>query len=508
MASRFSKREHELLVQIVQAALKKAGNSVWMLLLAVACLAVLTGCEIVETRPTASHVIALENSKTGTSDWIIRKAATNHEIEGFASRTSVNPGQDISFYVSTSEASYSIEIFRMGWYGGTGARRMTSPIVLDGHLQPIPVPDAATHLIECHWADPYLLHIPASGWVSGVYLALLTTQTNGLQSYIVFVVRDDARSSALLFQSSVTTYQAYNDWRGWSLYTHPRAYAVSFNRPYKADHGAGEFLGVAPRGANRGGWEYSMIRFLEREGYDVSYATDVDLHEHPNLLSNHRGFFSVGHDEYWSWEMRNNVEGARSRGMNLGFFGANAAFFQVRFARGANGDEDRNIICYKDAALDPVSSDPTRSFLTTVEFRQSPVNRPEDELIGVMWEAATPVDEDIVIADASSWVFANTGLRDGDHLAGLLGYEIDRLHGHAPTGTRLIAHSLVPNQGLFSDMTTYQTHAGGTVFATGSMQWNYGLDDFAPSHRLLTNAQAQQITRNVLARFGIDRSDP
>jgi hypothetical protein len=369
------------------------------------------------------------------------------------------------------------------------------------------MPDPVTHLVECHWTDPYFLHVPASGWVSGVYLALLTAQTSGLQNYIVFVVRDDARRSDLLFQSGVTTYQAYNDWRGWSLYTTPRAYAVSFNRPYKFDYGAGEFLGVAPRGANRGGWEYSMIRFLEREGYDVSYATDVDLHENPNLLLIHKGFFSVGHDEYWSWEMRNNAEGAGSQGVSLAFFGANAAFWQVRFAPGANGDADRNMISYKDAALDPVSSDPARSFLTTVEFRRPPVNRPEEALIGVMWESTTPVDDDIVVADASSWVFVGTGLENGDHLFGLLGYEIDQLHADAPAGIQLLAHSPVSGQGLFSDMATYQTGSGATVFATGSMQWNYGLDDFAPNHKHLTNASAQQVTRNVLARFGINRSD-
>jgi hypothetical protein len=206
--------------------------------------------------------------------------------------------------------------------------------------------------------------------------------------------------------------------------------------------------------------------------------------------------------------MRNNVERACSQRVSLGFVGGNIAFWQIRFAPGANDDADRNFICYKDAALDPASSDPARSFLTTTDFRSPPVNRPEDTLIGVMWEPGQPVDDDIVIVDASSWAFAHTGLHNGDHLSGLLGYEIDRLYPGSPAGIKQLAHSVDPRQGLVSDMTTYETSVGGTVFATGSMQWNYGLDDFGPNHRPLTNPYAQQITRNVLARFGIGRSDP
>ena len=128
----------------------------------------------------------------------------------------------------------------------------------------------------------------------------LTGSSSRAESYIHFVVRDDDRRSALLFQTSVTTYQAYNEWGGMSLYSKPTAYEVSFNRPYQRGHGSGDFLF----------WEYSLLRFLERNGYDVTYTTDVDTHTRGHLIVRNKAFLSVGHDEYWSWEMRDALETA------------------------------------------------------------------------------------------------------------------------------------------------------------------------------------------------------
>jgi hypothetical protein len=257
----------------------------------------------------ASNPIQIENAKAGTSEWKITNLAFNHEIEGYASVTSVNRGGQISLFVNTGAPSYTIEIFRMGWYGGTGGRRMTAAIQLSGIQQPAPTTDPVTGLIECAWTDPYVLNVPnntsdPSDWASGVYLVKLTASDSGKQRYIVFVVRDDARPSNYLFQTSSMTYQAYSNWGGKSLYaynsTGGAARKVSFNRPYEQSananpDGAGHFLG---------GWEYNMVRFLEREGYDLTYVTDVDVHENPNLLPSYKALLVVGHDEYWSWEMR------------------------------------------------------------------------------------------------------------------------------------------------------------------------------------------------------------
>jgi hypothetical protein len=329
-------------------------------------------------------------------------------------------------------------------------------------------------------------------------LAKLTGSHSNQQGYITFVVRDDHRHSDILFQTSVTTYQAYNLWGGHSLYTKPRSVRVSFNRPYRNGYGSGEFLF----------WEYSLARFLEREGYDVTYTTDVDTHTHGELLTQHKAALSVGHDEYWSSQMRDNIEAAREHGVHLGFFGANIGYWQIRFEPSLlTGQSNRTIVCYKSAANDPIAIDPDlrKRRLTTTRFREPPVDRPEDALIGVMYDQAL-AGADIVVQQPSSWVFAGTGLDQADELPGLLGYEADRMFDHAPAGTERIAHSPYDgnDQTLYSDMTVYQWPSGSTVFATGSMQWNWGLDEsFVLKGRTFANAAAQTATRNILNRFGV-----
>lgn len=479
-----------------------------------------TACEPLGTtiHPSAPHydaraavatAIRQENAKPGSTEWVLTDVSLEHEIEGYASAASVNRGEDIQIFVNTAEPSYLIEIFRMGWYGGAGGRRVMEPTIRAGKVQPKPQFDPHTRLVECDWKDPFVLHIPHSSdptdWSSGIYLAKLTGLSSGKQSYVVFVVRDDARASDLLFQSSVTTFQAYNEWGGFSLYSKPRAYQISFDRPYGQKRGsAGEFLGIRH-------FEYNMLRFLEREGYDVTYTTDVDTHARGELLLNHKAFLSVGHDEYWSWQMRDHVESARDQGVSLGFFGANVSYFQIRLEPSRiTGAPDRTIVCYKSWSLDPMSrsSDPELARRTTILFRNFRVRRPEDAMVGVMYYHS-PVHGDVVVEDASHWAFEGTGLHNGDHIQGLLGYEADRVYGNAPQGTQRIAHSPYRSRGTaaYSDMTVWSASNAPTVFATGSMNWNLGLDEYRapdePEHVPVSPA-AQQITRNVLHRFGAD----
>ena len=252
----------------------------------------------------------VENQKPGTAAWEITNPAAAREIEGYASKTSVNGGETIDLYVSTTAPRYSIDVFRMGWYGGAGARQVAGPVERDGILQTTPSQDPTTGLIECAWRDPYRLTTSdADGaWATGVYLARLTTvaaapprgsaraNPPGLQTFVVFVVRDDGRGAPLVFQSSVATFAAYNNWGGKSLYGfnsgNMPARKVSFDRPYASNpygvrlDGASDFLRR---------WEYNAVRFLEREGYDVEYTTDVDTHDGA-IPPGTRVFLSVGHD--------------------------------------------------------------------------------------------------------------------------------------------------------------------------------------------------------------------
>ena len=453
-------------------------------------------------QPSQATYVQRENAKPGTGDWrLTNPGYATGVIEGYASLTSVNRGGQIKFFVNTADATYTLEVFRMGYYQGLGGRRMTAPVTLTGVKQTMPTPDPATGLIECNWIQPYVLNIPSpadpTDWMSGSYYVKLTG-SSGKQQYIHFVVRDDARSSDLILAQAVTTAQAYNVWGGKSLYgtlaklsdTANASRKVSFDRPYYGDEtfGAGSF---SDRGEFRT-WEWGMVNFLEANGYDVTYATNLDVDRDPNLLLTHKAFLSVGHDEYWSWPMRDNVERARDAGVNLGFFSANTAYWQVRFEPSvATGDPARVMVAYKDYwQQDPIMP----AYLKTARFRSNPpINRSEDQMMGVMF--ATQARSPFVVEDASHWVMTGTGLKNGDVLTNadgsyFVGYEVDAMGPGSPANVERIAHSPAnANKANFSDMVVYRAASGATVFSSGTIFWTY------------TVPQIVQITRNVLARF-------
>ncbi|EHR70919.1 putative Ig domain-containing protein [Burkholderiales bacterium JOSHI_001] len=479
----------------------------------------------------AANVIATENAKRSdvTADWWIPDAryASKREIEGYASATSVNRGGSINLYVQASSADpfYSIHVYRVGWYGGVGGREMAGPIWRFRSVQPAcAMTDVQARLVECAWTNPYTLNIPGNSdptdWASGVYLAKLTGGLTGKQSYIVFVVRDDARRALVNFQSSVTTYAAYNNWGGYDFYDTDSiggtpAYKLSFNRPYSNGQrhlngkGAGDFLA----------WEINMLRFVEREGYDVKYSTNIDTHRTPLKLTDLRLFLSVGHDEYYTKEMYDALQSARDAGISLGFFGANNIYWQVRLERSiATGRSNRTVVAYKYATDPIIATNPQRATTLWRDQAVVPMNRPEASLIGVMYDYNT-VYGDMVMADCGDWLCTGTSLKPGDVLPGMLGYEVDRVAPSSPPGTRVLASSPYevcldyPTcsrfERRFSQATHYAAPSGAEVFATGSMQWNWGLDSFSPGlpagrvdqHIDLANPAVQQLTRNVLNRF-------
>ena len=479
-----------------------------------AVLSILVALEVLSPALVAGaepslNPIQMENQRPGTSAWMLTKPALHREIEGYASAASVNQGQTIRLYVNTTAPRYRLNVYRMGWYDGLGAREVLAASHYPGRRQPEPYREPDSGLTECRWEDPILLGVPSS-WPSGHYLAKLTAEPTGEESYILFVVREDTRPSIYLVQSSVTTFQAYNNWGGKSLYafnsTGGQAAAVSLNRPYAASPelkaadstGAGPFLR---------GWEYNMVRWLERSGYDVTYTTNLDIHRDADALRSHRAFLAVGHDEYWSWAMRQHLETARDQGTHLAFFSANSGYWQIRLEPSRiDGDVSRTIVSYKERALthDPLmlDSDPGNDHIVTTKWRSTPVNRPEAALIGGMYIEGTPeVDSDLVLEDPFNWMFHNTGLEQGAHLPGLLGYEVDGLADSSPPHVVVIARSPVGH--TFAASTMYYAASGALVFNAGSMQWIWGLDDFRaePFSQPRMHPGLQQMTRHLLDRM-------
>lgn len=400
----------------------------------------------------------------------------------------------------------------MGWYGGSGARYVAGLGSRSCQKNAIPAADKSTGLVNLDWPISLRLHIQ-SGWRPGVYLAKLTAG-DGYQNYVPFTVRSAAPQSKYLFVHSINTDLAYNEWGGNSLYTGstpdlkiPRAVEASLNRPFAMpgnhslpgaqNDGSGDFLI----------WEYPMVKFLEQHNYGVDYATDVDIHEHPGLLLKYKAVIITGHDEYWSKQMRDGYQAAVNHGVRLAVFGANTAFRPVRFEPDPKtGQPDRIMVNYKSDTLDPFTKT-NPQYSTPAAWRLPPLNQPETELLGIAYEGETAdgaaASGDLLVSDASSWVFKDSGLKNGDKIPGLVGYEYDRFNDSLsrPDNIDIIFHSPLTNYNGkpdFADSSYYALPSGGQVFDAGTIQWSWGLDPSKPTY----SPPLVKITENILNRFG------
>jgi hypothetical protein len=472
-----------------------------------------------------SNPIVIENQNGGSSGWRMSNpvSQSNPEIMGYADATSVNRGSVIDFKISLAQAgNYNIEVFRLGYYGGAGGRLLHSSGTQSGRAQPAcRITNAATRLIECSWSTSYTLQV-RNNWTSGFYVAKLTRSGSGRESQIWFVVRDDSSRSEVLFQSSFTTFLAYSNFGSadrHSLYDFNstggrRALKVSFDRPF------GQVTTDQNRYDNVFDYEHSMIRWMESQGYDISYVTNLDVHENPNQLSNHRVFLSVGHDEYWSEEMRNAVEQALDRRVNLGFFSANTGYWRVRFESASNGGANRVMVCYKD----PLAADP---IAPTYLWRGPQNSRPENALMGVMYTGDDSYDRyggaDFIVANSSDPYYAHTGLRNGDRLPGLVGFEWDSLVpngyaprrlvvlGRSPVQPTTIAPELPPGTDTgVSHAVRYTAGSGAKVFSTGSIQFMWVLDHSVVPGRFRPkeDVRGKQFVVNALLDMGARPATP
>jgi hypothetical protein len=338
-------------------------------------------------------------------------------------------------------------------------------VEIEGRLQPAPTVTSPTHTVTTVWARS-LSVVPDGAWPAGDYLLKLVG-SGGQQSFVPLTLRDDTSTAAYVLLNAVTTWEAYNRWGGYSLYAGSngtfasRARVVSFDRPYDFGDGAGDFVGN----------ELPLVALAERLGLDVTYWTDADLHEHPERLAAHKALISLGHDEYWSRSMRDGAEAAVRAGLNAVFLGANAAYRHVRFEASPLG-ADRLVVCYKSAKEDPLRNKDDAD--VTVDWRDPPNNRPESQLVGGYYQC-NPVDADMVITDPTSWIWAGTGVRGGDHLTGVVGHEYDRADPAAPTPAPVHSAAQSPvtcrGQRDHADVTWYAAPSGAVVVDTGTSAW-------------------------------------
>ena len=484
------------------------------------------------------NLIQIENAKPGTRDWQlaktrqlpgkINKILNNGRcpwIEGYCSANSIRAGEKLRVMVSTNPISdFKLEIFRTGYYNGDGARLMKSFDSLKGKTQREPSA-GENYVQECNWDPSVEFEIPED-WLSGVYLGKLTAEKENIQSYVIFIVRDD-RPCDFLFQCSELTWSAYNRWPAdFSIYTDHTGFntkgvpsgTVSFDRPYglfthpvnkhKTSGGSGEYLP----------WEFPLSYWMEQYDYDVSYISNIDTHADPKGLLRTKGFISVGHDEYWSVEMYDNVSKARDAGVNLAFFGGNSVLCVVPMLPSSDGTPNRAV--RREGWFLPMPKEIPEAQKRELqnqegfEFNMGPDGA---QLMGGRLDHQQKTGRgmgsgDWTCAMPDHWLFEGTGMKKGDSVKGLLGWE---WHGAPATnlqGMNIVAEGDATINGRtvgHYSSTLYDGPKGNVVFNAATIWWANGLSS-PPGHKTpVRHGVAQQgvdervqtITHNLFQRM-------
>ncbi|MFY9669864.1 MAG: N,N-dimethylformamidase beta subunit family domain-containing protein, partial [Trebonia sp.] len=303
-----------------------------------------------------------ENSRPGDPHWQLHNLGAEHEIEGYTGSASVLTGESFPLFVSTTSSGFRVTAFRLGWYQGTGARKVWSSGPVHGARQKSAAVVQPTNTVVTDW-DP-VVHVPTDDWPAGAYLLRLDADS-GAQRYVPVTVRSASTAGKIVIKSCVQTWQAYNLWGGYDLYKDTagaysnRSLVVSLDRPYDSN-GADYFLT----------YERNIVKLAEHLGLNLAYVTSMDIAADPHLLDGASALLSLGHDEYWTPEERANVTAARNAGVNLAFLGANAMFRRTRLQSSALGAA-REVVCYKTSYTeDPLyRKDPTE---VTSDWREPP----------------------------------------------------------------------------------------------------------------------------------------
>lgn len=468
-------------------------------------------------------LIRRENEQPGTRDWQLARVRINRGnyrtslIEGYCSRQSLAAGETLQIFVSTEPARrFTLDIYRMGWYGGAGGRLMTSLGPLRGTTQPVPeMGPLPGRLRECRWEPTAELTIP-DDWVSGVYLGKLTTIPESpsepyWQSYVIFIVRDD-RAADVLFQCSDNTWQAYNRWpENESLYTHPDGahapgVAVSFDRPY------GKYVQIidAPLSVGSGEfllWEFPLCYWLEQQGYDVTYGSNCDTVD-ADFITRCRSLISVGHDEYWDLRQYHAVESAIETGVNVLWLSGNSVFVVSPFSPASNGSPQR--IITRTGSYGPLREDELASYASL--FAGLPQGAPDERnIIGARSVVPFNGGGDWTCTKPDHWVFAGTGMQQGESIPGLVGWEHHGEPDLERDGLEVLAEGPVwaggTREGRYT-ATIFPGPQGNFVFNAATIFWSQDLSS-PPGHMLPwshwsrplgPDARVQTITGNLLRR--------
>ena len=469
--------------------------------------------------------VAAENANAGTANWLVTDYAydKNDGTQGFLDRSSAICGDTVNAYISTAASTYTVKAYRLGYYGGVKARLIWTSSVRTGVNQANPSITAyPENKIYASWTPALTIPIDVS-WPPGSYV-LRIQPSSGTGSYIPLVIRDDGSTSDILMQSSTMTFQAYNQWGGYSLYrgnydnppsqVATRSRKVTWQRPYwgkpdtahpyQGSYGDGLVIKE----------ELPLISYMEEYGMDVSYWTDQDLDARPQLLANHHVLALTAHDEYWTQGMRDVLEQYTAAGLNLVNFGANTGYWRSRMDAAG-----RNYETWRYASEDPVKSPPEA---VTFRFRETTTpGFAESKLLGGMYQcvfgaygdtSAGHLDGPVVNPGSPSWVMQ--GYPTLSTIPGVVAQEVDGYYNNAAykptsmTGVEILAHRQYdcgPDYGtnVTWDLTYYNDPTSGAgVINVGTLGWMCTLAaecDWAVAGS--TKSYVRQVTYNILNQF-------
>ena len=456
-----------------------------------------------------------ENRRPGSTAWRIEGARGT--IQGFANQVYAQLGQRVTLYVTTSAPTFRAEAFRMGYYQGDGARLVWASAPVAGRVQP-PCPVTPTiNMVACDNWTPALTFTVTSAFVPGDYLIKLVG-SGGQQSYVPLTVWDPASTATYVIKNDVYTWQAWNPYGGYDFYAglgrcpagvYPlcsRARVVSYDRPYAAEEGSGNFLTL----------EYPLVQWAEEHGLDVTYATDLTAAQHPGFLLHHRVLLSLGHDECWSLGERQAAVAAHDAGLNIVFFAASPVLRHVRTQASPLGP-DREVVDYRNSQADPLDGHGNPLQVTGNTWASAPASWPEDAFVGESYAGFLEPGRftSLVVSDAAGWVFQGTGLHNGSVLPGVIGSDVDHYDVSLdPGNVQIFSHSpIAATMGqtdlgaFYSDMSYYtDPKTGAGVLDLGTNNWIPALtNDHSGCGRGTSpcvSAVLQQITGNIMRVFG------
>jgi hypothetical protein len=443
--------------------------------------------------PVDMNPVVRENLLPGTTDnWFVPypQWAMNHEVEGYTDQPSYAAGDTVQVKVSATSSPVAWTLYRTGGYAGRGARRIAAGETA-GVQQVLPPTSTWDQPCEANWPTSFTIDLPP-GAVSGVYAIKLETASNA--SMLTFVVRNDDRFADLVFQRSDFTDAMYNNWDG--VDNHSSWYVdhwqwVSLDRVVRSPAGW-----LYPYSGGYFTYEYSMVRFLEREGYDVTYVSNLDVHQSAHPLQQGRAFLSVGHDEYWSAAMRDHIEEARNDGVHLAILSSDTCDGELRFK-----PDDPH--AFSTTIVNPLPSNPAEEHWDEkpVDLTAPPDQNPTDTLTGTHYGGwcAQPhpvclddpfqklIQTDTLTLTAPNHPVVRNVWPQVTTLPHVVGYEYEIPYtGMTPLPFDVVTIGLAEDikssvlpWGGQPVVVAYQHASGARVFNVGSMHWAHGLDGWA-----------------------------